>query len=123
MFLKGSFSFFILLFSLVMSSINPLKDRTMELEIPNLNYQENIKVRNNAYLLIEEELDSLKTNDKILIKKGKETFYYKVITKYEKNREEVLPILEEEHIALIEKNQSTLQTIIIAVNTGKLVKI
>lgn len=123
MFLKNSFSFAFLAIWLVLSSLHPFeisKTRNIELEIPTLNYQERMKQKNNSYIYIEEDLDLLKTNDKFTIKIGNKTVYYKVITKYVS---ETLPTLEEQQLALIEKNSSTLQTIIIAVNTGELVKI
>lgn len=125
MFLKNSFPFVFLTLWIFMSSVNPFsveKRNATILEIPKLNYQESVKIKNNVYLFLKEDLATLETNDKFIIRKGNETFYYKVITKYKKDKREVLPILEEGRISLIEENANMLQTIIIAINTGKLVK-
>ncbi len=122
MFLRNSVSLCIFAFWIFLSSLNPFASPKVEIEIPQLNYQRNLKPKENSCIMVKEDLDALNINDKFTIKEEDATFYYKVIAKYEKGKEETLPSLEENELLLVEENPSTLQMVIIAINTGKLVK-
>lgn len=122
MFLKNSFSLLFLPLCFFYSSLDSFffKEK-VEIFIPKL--KEQIKREKiNQYNLDDKLLQQFNLFDTFQIKMEDEIYYYKVINKYIGNRKNIS--LKEENVLLYAPSkEKDLQLIVIATNTGKLVKI
>lgn len=84
--------------------------------------QECVKIENN-FLKVKEDLNELHYQDQILVRKDNELYYYKVIGKYDKKLVSELAKYDASTLILYnEKESATLHTVVVAINTGKMVK-
>lgn len=124
MFLKNSFTFFFLTLWLVPFAFGNsiLHKKQNILSIPKLNIQEKIKENENQ-IELNVDLELLNFQDEITMQKEDGTYYYKVIQKRNSFSWDSQLLEREDTLVLFNtQKEGTLQTVIIAVQTGKLVK-
>lgn len=124
MFLKNSFTFFFLtlcLFPLAFGKESIRNQKQDTISIPKLNIEKKIKEKKKQ-ILLDTDLDLLNFQDQIIIQREDGTYYYKVIQK--SNTFSAPTLLEKENVLVLlsPKKQKTLQTVVLAILTGKLVK-
>lgn len=120
MFIKNSFTFLSLVLW-ILPFYSSSRPETSDLNIPSMHIEQTIK--NSNEIEIHDNLKNLHFNDQIILKKNNETYYYRVMDKMTKEEFSKKSMDKENTIVLYTKNNSsTLQTIIIATNTGKMVK-
>lgn len=122
MFLKNSFVLLFLALHCFSFSLKGQTSKKEELIIPDLQIEERIKIVGNR-VKVKEDLDLLKSQNQIIIRKGEDLYYYKVIEKYQ---EELLEEVNADNTSFLvfynEKNSFGLHTVVVALNTGKLMK-
>lgn len=125
MFLKNSFTFFFFALWFVFSSFGNESIRNQKQDtifIPKLNIQEKIK-ENEKQITLDADLDLLSFQDQITIQREDGTYYYKVMQKKDVFSFDNSLLEKEDILVLLEpKKEDTLQTVILAIQTGKLVK-
>lgn len=125
MFLKNSFTFFFFTLWFVFSSFGNESIRNQKqdtISIPKLNIQEKIK-ENEKQITLDADLDLLSFQDQITIQREDGTYYYKVMQKKDAFSFDNSLLEKEDILVLLEpKKEDTLQTVILAIQTGKLVK-
>ena len=126
MFLKNSFTFFFLTLWFVFSSFGNESIRNQKqdtISIPKLNIQEKIK-ENEKQITLDADLDLLSFQDQITIHREDGTYYYyKVMQKKDAFSFDNSLLEKEDILVLLEpKKEDTLQIVILATQTGKLIK-
>lgn len=127
MFLKNSFlilSLILWIFPFSAENHETPKVQTTEIVISKLNLQKTVKYSNHE-ITLHDDLDILEFQDKIMLKTKNENIYYEVVQKfYTKDGEEKNFVKDDSTIILFgNQKRNTLQTVIVARNTGKMTKI